>query len=305
MLNCKNLITIALGLAVADVAGAGEPIRFGKGTSFEGGLATRPQRSLQDTMTVAGHSEAFGSVNQAAPASGATPAVRIVRPVSEDQRNWIFRDARSAEGIQRALGVEGSTENVSSDPAPDSTAVIQQYFERQQMRPEGAGVGTGLGSALGQGGGVSQPGHVAGGTPGQVLPVGPRSGQIFGEDTFKATLNSGNHSVRQYFRNVYYPQEGLTPVQTPSRSPLYLPTDTLKLNSPGGLPSASAEQDNSVADLAAKASLIQSLTPVSPSFGTPTTTPAPTRQPSSVKTVNDGTLIERRNGLTEIPSRRF
>lgn len=291
-------------------ASGGEPIRFSKG-SDSGRVATRPQRSAREALGLT--ENATFTLNQPAaptvlPAAPAT--TRAALPVDEDQRNWIFQDTQSEAGRQRAFGIESEQDNPASVSARDSTTIIQEYFDRQRSGNANAGnPGAPFGNNLTPGAGQSlQPGGPANSNPfamdaSQELP---RAGRVFGQDTFQTTLNAENLAVRRAFRNQYLSQGSMAPSSLNAPQQPAEASANLSLPGPPLAAGAIPGQASPFSELAARASLIESLSPSSPSSSPATTLQPPAaRPPGSPPEVDDQPIFERRGGLIEIPGRKF
>jgi hypothetical protein len=303
---------VGLGLLLAASAPAGEKVRFGTGAG--GAIQTQPQRSIRESITP----QAAASFNQVSPAVSPVPVAspvvtRNVRPEDEDQRNWIFRDTRSAAGMQKALGVDTFDEQTPTVAERDSVAVINDYFSRQRAQTTASPAlgsaaasnwGNLSGGPAGSGGlGASALGGNSSGTPG-----GANSGTLFGESSFRNSLNSDNQAVRNYFRELYT-SPGMTGAGLGSAS-----QSPAGSSAPNARPSATAQtppttENQNLLDIFNRAALVDSLSTIPP--GAPTlNAPAPVNQPGAnsreVPTVNQGNLFERRSGgIIEIPARKF
>jgi len=246
-----------------------------------------------------------------APAPAATPVAttttRQSREDDADRQNWIFRDTQSAAGVRKALGVDSGEQELPTMTERDSVAVIQEYFSREKARSVSAPDAfssrsdrTGFGAANSQGGLGQSP--AAGGL---VAPGNQQSGNLFGESAFRNTLNSDNNVVRRYFRDLYISPGAGVPTATQSDP---LPNQPPSLAGRASMPAIDVTRPPSFQDLANRAAFIDSLTPattLSPQFGVPQINNPPVLNSQSAPTVNNGKLFERRNGVIEIPSRRF
>ncbi len=301
---------VGLGLLVAASASAGEKVRFGTGAA--GAIQTQPQRSIRESITP----QAAASFNQVspvvAPVPVASPTVsRAVRPEDEDQRNWIFRDTRSASGMQKALGVDTYDEQTPTMAERDSVAVINDYFSRQRAQTAASPA---LGSAAANNWGDLAAGPAGGGALGagaiSGISSGPSggssSGTLFGESSFRNSLNSDNQAVRNYFRELYT-SPGASGFGLGSANQAQAGSSTPNFRPATQTPPTTENQN--LLDLANRAALVDSLSTIPP--GAPTlNAPAPVNQPAAnsreVPTVNQGNLFERRSGgIIEIPARKF
>lgn len=300
---------VGLGLLLAASAAAGEKVRFGTGAS--GAIQTQPQRSIRESITP----QAAASFNQVSPAVSPVPVAspvvtRAGRPEDEDQRNWIFRDTRSASGMQKALGVDTYEEQAPTMAERDSVAVINDYFSRQRAQTTASPA---LGSAANNwgdlaagpaGGGALGAGAISGNS--SSTPGGANSATLFGESSFRNSLNSENQAVRNYFRELYtspgasgFGLGSVNQAQAGSSTPNFRPATQ----------TPPTTENQNLLDLANRAALVDSLSTISP--GAPTlNAPAPVNQPGAnsreVPTVNQGNLFERRSGgIIEIPARKF
>jgi hypothetical protein len=302
---------VGLGLLLATSASAGEKVRFGTGAG--GAIQTQPQRSIRESIT-----PRVASFNQTAPAAAAAPVAnpvvtRAVRPEDEDQRNWIFRDTRSAAGMQKALGVDTFEEQGATVAERDSVAVINDYFARQQAQTTASPA---LGSAAAKSWGDLAGGPAAGGGLGASAiggssagaPSGATSGSLFGDSSFRNSLNSDNQAVRNYFRELYT-SPGLTGSGLSSANPSRTASGTPNTR-PGTVEQAPATPENqNFLDLVNRAALVDSLStvpPGAPTLNAPQTVNQPAANGREVPTVNQGNLFERRSGgVIEIPARKF
>lgn len=302
---------VGLGLLLAASAAAGEKVRFGTGAG--GAIQTQPQRSIRESITP----QAAASFNQVSPAVSPVPVAspvvtRAGRPEDEDQRNWIFRDTRSASGMQKALGVDTYEEQAPTMAERDSVAVINDYFSRQRAQTTASPA---LGSAANNwgdlaagpaGGGALGAGAISGNSSG--TPGGANSATLFGESSFRNSLNSENQAVRNYFRELYTsPGASGSGLSSANQSQADSSTPNARPATASQAPSATENQN--FLDLFNRAALVDSLSTIPP--GAPTlNAPAPVNQPGAnsreVPTVNQGNLFERRSGgIIEIPARKF
>jgi hypothetical protein len=300
---------VGLGLLLAASASAGEKVRFGTGGG--GAIQTQPQRSIRESITP----QAAASFNQVSPAVSPVPVAspvvtRNVRPEDEDQRNWIFRDTRSAAGMQKALGVDTYEEQAPTMAERDSVAVINDYFSRQRAQTTASPA---LGSAANNwgdlaagpaGGGALGIGAISGDS--SRTSGGANSGTLFGESSFRNSLNSDNQAVRNYFRELYT-SPGASGFGLGSANQAQAGSSTPNFRPATQTPPTTENQN--LLDLANRAALVDSLSTIPP--GAPTlNAPAPVNQPGAnsreVPTVNQGNLFERRSGgIIEIPARKF
>ena len=288
---------------------AAEKVRFG--APGESTIQTRPERSLRESLSVPEEGLNLNSATRTMPGmirppAAAASAVRENRADDVDQRNWIFRDTRSVEGIQRAFGVESHQPATAGVADRDSISVIQDYFSRRaadkaaRQKPSELPLwgkpGTSRESTTGfetdlDGVGLSTPGN----------PTVRKADDLFGQGTFRNTLNSDNLSIRRYYRDLY-----TTPSSVEGTSPNPLRSSSTigglaQVNAPKGAPSFT--------ELAEKAALLEALSEPSAKTinrGGATQNPAfdPFRPSAPAPVINNGSLIERRNGRTEFPSRR-
>ncbi len=302
--NCAGLC-----LLLAAGATAGEKVRFGPPQGAQ--LQTRPERSLRESIELRPAVE----LNQPASArpmampAPAAPTTGSARADDADQANWIFRDTRSAAGVRKALGVDAAERNLATAAERDSVVVIQEYFSRQKSQV--AKTPAGLNSrADPSGSGLLGNSGSAGFAPGTTSFTGagdPKEGTVFGESSFRNTLNSENSSVRRYFRDLYANPNPTSGEINPA--PSSTGSGPLGYSNPKpATAAADSTRSPSFQDLANRAAFVDSLTPaatLSPGFGpaSPVIQPNPSKGDAPV--VNNGTLYERRNGRIEIPSRRF
>ncbi len=301
--SCAALILLTFS------AGAGEKVRFAPASAES--FQTRPERSVRESIELRPALDLSPPPTAAVPMAAPAPAAVSTRRSREDQadqQNWIFRDVRSAGGVRKALGVDTAEANLPSANERDSVAVIQEYFSRQQSRTATGGAPQNpLGELPGMGmSGNSGIGSFATGTTGFAETGGQKSGNLFGESSFRNTLNSENTAVRRYFRDLYAnPNSPSLGFEASSSQSSGQPATFPGVVRPPAEPDAT--RPPSFQDLANRAALIDSLTPtatLSPQFGDPRLTPPPpTRQ--DVPTVNNGNLFEKSNGRIEIPGRRF
>ena len=288
-------------LLLAVNASVGEKVRFGPPSGAL--LQTQPERSAGEAISLQSTIGLDRPTAVAKPQPVAvTPAVTSRRSESEeqDQRNWIFRDTRNPAAMQKALGVDSYETAKPKVGEQDSVAVIQDYFSRQRSQATANPAGGKPSAAVSWGGQLGKtPGTIGIGGVNTDASVG--SASAMGEPLFRNTLNADNPSVRRYFRDLY------ASPNSPAAGPA--------ANSPAPLASGpQAETANratrspSFQDLANRAAFVNSLTPsapLSPALNPPATAAQPTAQERSAATVNQGKLFERRNGVIEIPSRKF
>lgn len=303
---------VGLGLLLVASAAAGEKVRFGTGAGDA--IQTQPQRSIRESIP----RQAAASFNQLSPAVSpmpvASPVVtRNVRPEDEAQRNWIFRDTRSAAGMQQALGVDSYEGPTPTMAERDSVAEINDYFSRQRAQTAASPA---LGSAAANNWGDLTGGPAGGGALGASAfsgsssgaAGGANSGTLFGDSSFRNSLNSDNQAVRNYFRELYTAPGasgfGLNPANqlaTGSSAPNARPGTTA--------PTPSASENQNLLDLFNRAALVDSLAtipPGAPTLNAPTAVNQPAANNREVPTVNQGNLFERRSGgIIDIPARRF
>lgn len=300
----------ALFLLLTLEPAAGDKVRFGASRWNE--VPTRPERTMSERIE-ARSDKALGrpeTTRAALPA--AAPVVVTTRPSREDEadrQNWIFQDTRSAAGVRKALGVESGVASAPSIAERDSAAVIQEYLDRQ--RPRASATPSALtprAEQSGLGGGRNTAGSTFA-APADALGDGgnEKSGNLFSESAFRNTLNSDNTAVRRYFRELY-----VSP--SPATTPGLVPTPAGAAGAGGSLtgaapsPGASSTRPPSFQELAERAAFIDSLTPAASlgsGFGSPAPGNAPVPGSPGTPTENNGKLFEKRNGLIEIPSRRF
>jgi hypothetical protein len=253
----------------------------------------------------------------AVPSSAGTVSRRI--PVEdEDQRTWIFRDSQTPEGIQRALGVESYEDAEPGMVERDSVAVIQEYFDRRRGRS--VGDLTANGSSGGSGGAFSAMATPGGaGLPETTGALGGMAARetgnkLYGESTFVNTINSESPTLRRYFRDLYTAPESTrsrlgTGASGSDPNAIGQATD----GSIGGGTGSGTLRQRRLDELVERAGLVRSLS--EPADGDlnaslslnsrSTSTDAPANPNSSLQTVNEGNLFERRNGVIEIPGRKF
>jgi len=301
---------VGLGLLLVVGTAAGEKVRFGSGAG--GAIQTQPQRSIRESIPA----QSAASFNQVSPAVSPVPVAspvvtRNVRPEDEAQRNWIFRDTRSAAGMQQALGVDTYGEPTPTMAARDSVAVINDYFSRQRAQSAGSPA---LGSAAANNWGDLTGGPAGGGALGASAfsssssgaSGGANSGTLFGDSSFRNSLNSDNQAVRNYFRELYtapgangFGLGSANQAQAGSSTPNFRPATQ----------TPSITESQNLLELANRAALVDSLSTISPGAPTlnaPTAVNQPAANNREVPTVNQGTLFERRSGgIIEIPARKF
>lgn len=132
------------------------------------------------------------------------------RVTDEEQRNWIFRDTQSEEGIRRALGIEVYVEEPLTGPKTvTSESVMRDYFNRQtptpRFTPDTGGVLNNLSPSVSGGGPVPNQSFGAG-----TVSTTTRPSPGIGNDTFSTTLNSSSAVIRNHYRQVYDQQ--LSPI---------------------------------------------------------------------------------------------
>jgi len=291
-LTYRLLGAAALFLLVVP-AEAGEKIRFGSHASTM--LATLPAANATPRELETGHNFNNPKPVQIMPSdsgAGASVTVRPRRQDDEDERNWIFRDAQSATAVQKALGVETFE---PPDPTRLNRDSVQEYFGRQQS--QGAAAAQAPAVMTGQTGLPEDPFRASEPSP-RPGPLPASASTLFGGASFRNTLNSENAAVRNYYRRLYTdPDSGsFTGAATP------LPT------TPAPATPDPSTQPPSFSELAGRAAFVNSLTPDTPF--SPTLNPAPAvpannSASGTLPTVNNGKLFERRNGLIEIPGRKF
>jgi hypothetical protein len=299
---------VCLLLAVGPVAG--EKVRFGPPQGAV--LQTRPERSVRESIELRPASGLNQPSVAAIPMSGPAPVAvptRVSREDDADHENWIFRDTRSAAGVRKALGVDSAGPNLPAAAERDSVVVIQEYFTRQKA--QAADLPTTLNSRADQSGsgliGNAGSAGLAPGTTGFADTANQKAGTIFGESSFRNTLNSENSTVRRYFRDLYANPNSPGSEVNPASSQ----TANAPIALPGTKPTTTATDSTrspSFQDLANRAAFIDSMTPaatLSPGLGPVSPVIQPNTSKQDAPTVNNGTLYERRNGRIEIPSRRF
>ncbi len=288
-------------LLLAVNASVGEKVRFGPPSGAL--LQTQPERSASETISLQStvglnQPNAVATPRPVAP----TPAVPSRRTEAEDQdqRNWIFRDTRNPAAMQKALGVDTYESAKPKVGEQDSVAVIQDYFSRQRSQATDHPAGGKASPAASWGGQLGKtPGTLGIGGVNADTSIG--SASTLSDPLFRNTLNADNPSVRRYFRDLYASPN--SPAAGPAaNSPAPL------ANGPQVETANSATRSPSFQDLANRAAFVNSLTPNAP-LSTALNPSAPAAQPTvqdrSEATVNQGKLFERRNGLIEIPSRKF
>ncbi|MBI1176178.1 hypothetical protein GC207_01925 [bacterium] len=308
-------VTIIAFVAVVTVgsAMAGEKVRFGPSRNIN--LPTQPIRSARETIEM----PAPASLGQVSGGSGPLPAMAVgssgggstvVRKEDEDEKNWIFRDTSTANGIKKALGVETYSDEKPTMADRDSVAVIQEYFSRQKSKNAGIAPNSKNSSDLGGNsaldGTLGNSSSFATGTAKSSGADIGISANIFGGSSFENTLNSDNAAVRRYYRDLYTPSSGNPTLQSPA--------GRASLATGPGSSIASGDSSLSFSSLADKAAVVNSLSAAGADGGsrdprlTPNTVPqgaAAAAASGNLPTVNEGNLFEKRNGLIEIPSRKF
>ncbi len=288
-------------LLLAVNASVGEQVRFGPPSGAL--LQTQPERSAGETISL---QSTIGLNQPSAVATprpvAATPAVTSRRTESEeqDQRNWIFRDTRNPAAMQKALGVDTFESAKPKAGEQDSVAVIQDYFSRQRLQATDHPAGGKSSPAASWGGQFGKtPGTIGIGGGNTDTSIG--SASTLGEPLFRNTLNADNPGVRRYFRELY------ANPNSPAAGPAASSTAPLA-SGPQVEAASNATRSPSFQDLANRAAFVNSLTPgasLSPTLNPSAPVAQPTVQDRSAATVNQGKLFERRNGLIEIPSRKF
>lgn len=300
----------ALFLLLALEPAVGEKVRFGASRWTD--VPTRPERTMSERIEARSDMElgrpemSRAALPAAAPVAAST---RLSREDEADRQNWIFRDTRSAAGVRKAFGVESGVASAPSIAERDSATVIQEYFDRQ--RPRAAATPSELTPRAEQSGlgGARNPAGSTFAAPADGFGDGGnvKSGNLFGESAFRNTLNSDNTAVRRYFRELYVnPSSSMTPGLVPTPAATAGTGGSLTGTAPP--PGAASTRPPSFQELAERAAFIDSLTPAA-SLGNGLGSPAPNNAPvpgsPGMPTQNNGKLFEKRNGLIEIPSRRF
>lgn len=301
----------ALCLLATLVSASAEKVRFGPAQGA--GVQTRPEQSIRDSIEVrsdirAGRAEPVPVSPTVTPSAGGAPSSPQSREAEAERQNWIFRDTRSAAGVRKALGVESGDPSLPTAPERDSVALIQEYFSREKARAAGPAelLGSGGGqSGFATGGKAADTGLVTG--PGALSGAGnSRSDNLFSDSSFRNTLNSENTTLRRYFRDLYV-NPGVGAPTTRERGAA-VPDPARSVAAPPVGSAEDATRSPSFQDFANRAAFIDSLTPstaLTPGISKPLEGNVQTPGSTTVPTVNNGKLFERRNGVIEIPSRRF
>lgn len=308
----KVTIITFVAAVMLGTAMAGEKVRFGPSRNIN--LPTQPVRSARETIEMPAPAS-LGPIS----GGGPLPAMAVgssggggtvVRQEDEDEKNWIFRDTSTANGIQKALGVETYSDEKPTVADRDSVTVIQEYFSRQKSQNAGIAPNSKNSSDLGGNsaldGNLGNSSSFATGTAkssGADIGV---SANIFGGSSFENTLNSDNAAVRRYYRDLYTPSSGGSTLQSPAGR------ESLATGPRSSF--ASGDSSLSFSSLADKAAIVNSLSAAGSDDGsrdprlTPNTAPqgaAAATAAGKLPTVNEGNLFEKRNGLIEIPGRKF
>lgn len=304
---------VIFSAALVTSAAAGEKVRFGSLKDLD--VPTQPTRSMRETI----EAESHVSINSAAPASMSVPVaasggstVTRSRAGDEDERDWIFNDTSTAKGIQRALGVETFDEAAPTVADRDSVAVIQDYFSRQRSQSAGVtpdGVSRpGMTSSSGTANPFGTSG-ILGGNSGLTTGTGDNlSGKILGASNFRETLNSDNAVVRRYYRSLYTSPGGSSPFGSGASTPGNA-IGAVKANPFAKSSSSDSTAEQNFDNLAGKAALVNSLssqTAEDPRAKSPAEIASQRRETErGLPVVNQGNLFEKRNGVIEIPGRKF
>jgi len=304
-----------LAILLAHGAGAGEKLRFTPANAET--VPTRPARSVRESIEQPSFSTLNGvGMNGAASVAGPLPTAVTAggrgRNESEDQSNWIFRDASTAKGVQEALGVVSYGESNAQATERDSVAVIQDYFARQRSRaaaePTAGSPNPSWNTPFANASGMQTSGNTGFNSGARLSGDTAGSANLFGDTAFPNTLNSDNPVMRRYFRELYTSSgDGRSPADSALGG----------LNGPTPAPATGFQlspldptQPRQQQSLSQKAALVKSLSEPAMGGSSLDVTLSPGPQPvtmdnNRLPTVNQGNLFERRNGLIEIPGRRF
>ncbi|GEM_PF-2468328 len=293
-----SLIAVLLSPGVARAA---DKVKFSSPRP-NAAIPTQPTPTLEVLIPEKPATFSDGSATFAPPvAPSMNTTVRSGKAADNDQDNWIFRDTQSAQGIQRALGVEAYGDDPSASGKSESVTVVEEYFIRQKkfqtqgLTPENRNPLDRLESSFSAGGntGKSGLGDDSFFTGSGSDSVGsPYSGDQRG---FQNTINSANLTTRSYYREMY--KELISP------SKPVLPA----LTAPTTLEQPSDSTVSRTRQLYNRAAYIESITPKGPAsvfdqnLGQPQQ-PAGTELDKSTYTVP---TPERRGGKTVLPTRPF
>jgi hypothetical protein len=306
VLHHFRLIFLAISLTAVllspSMARAADKVKFSSPRP-NATIPTQPTPTLEILIPERPANFSDGGATFAPPlAPSMNTTVRSGKAEDNDQDNWIFRDTKSAQGIQRALGVETYGADSSAAGQAESITVVEEYFVRQnkfqpqELTPENRNPLDRLESSFSSGGnaGKSHQGNDSFFSGNGSDSVGsPYGGDQRG---FQNTINSANPATRSFYREMY--KEQISP------SKPVIPA----LSAPTPIEQPPASTVSRTRQLYNRAAYIESMTPKGPvsvfdqNLGQ-AQQPVVTEPDKS--TIYSVPTPERRGGKTVLPTRPF